>query len=149
MRVVLDTNVIVAALLSAFGPPAHLLNMVLDGHLQLVVSPSIVAEYHEVLQRARFHFDELLVTQLLFTLESIALHTSPLPWPITLPDADDETFIATAHAGLALLITGNERHFPFQCRNGVIVMTPRQAYDYLREQLTPSLHENLPPDYFY
>ena len=54
IRVVLDTNIVVSALLQPLGAPAQVFVMALDGSLQLCVSGAIYAEYEEVLGRPRF-----------------------------------------------------------------------------------------------
>jgi putative PIN family toxin of toxin-antitoxin system len=54
IRVVLDTNIIVSALLQPLGPPAQLLVLALAGSIQLCVSGSVYAEYEEVISRPRF-----------------------------------------------------------------------------------------------
>lgn len=150
MKLVLDTNIMVSALLSPHGPPGQLLDLVLDGHLQPVLSPAIQAEYREVLLRPRFGFDAQQVDLLLGTLDAFALHVFPLPWPHLLPDIDDEPFLASAHHAQALLVTGNERDYPLALREGVLVLSPRAALEQMRSRLTTKtnrLHEERPRCY--
>jgi hypothetical protein len=52
-RVVLDTNVIVSAVLAPSGTQASVLLLALTGRIALYVSPSVLAEYEEVLRRPR------------------------------------------------------------------------------------------------
>ena len=55
IRIVLDTNVLISALLSSQGPPAQVLLMILlDSDTQLCVSGAIYAEYEEVARRSCF-----------------------------------------------------------------------------------------------
>jgi uncharacterized protein len=54
MRVVLDTNIIVSALIAPSGPSALALALGLGGQFEICVSPTVLAEYYEVLQRPRF-----------------------------------------------------------------------------------------------
>jgi uncharacterized protein len=51
IRVVLDTNVIVSALLQPLGVPAQVFLLALSGALQLCMSGSIYTEYEEVISR--------------------------------------------------------------------------------------------------
>ena len=51
MRVVLDTNVLVAGLLAAAGPPGWIVEAVLAGDLEPVLDGAIRQEYEEVLRR--------------------------------------------------------------------------------------------------
>lgn len=54
IRVVLDTNILISALLSPLGPPAQVFLMtLLDPDTQLCVSGEIYAEYEEVVRRPR------------------------------------------------------------------------------------------------
>lgn len=57
---------------------------------------------------------------------------APPPWPVALPDPDDEPFLAVAAATASVLVTGNLRHFPVATRQGIAVLTPREFVDRLR-----------------
>ena len=52
-RVVLDTNIVVSATLRAGGLPEAVFNLAIDGVILLCVSEPVLAEYEEVLGRAR------------------------------------------------------------------------------------------------
>jgi putative PIN family toxin of toxin-antitoxin system len=127
--VVLDTNVIVSASINAVGPPAKIItDWVLSGMVHTVTSPFVVAEYREVIQRAKFlryKFPPLWLEDLIE--DSIRLPDSDL-WPYPCPDSQDTPFLAVAHAAGAWLVTGNLKHFPESVRNGVNVLSPA---DYL------------------
>jgi putative PIN family toxin of toxin-antitoxin system len=127
--VVIDTNVIVSASINAVGPPAKIItDWVLSGMVHTVTSPLVVAEYREVIQRAKFlryKFPPLWLEDLIE--DSIRLPDSDL-WPCPCPDPKDTPFLALAHAAGAWLVTGNLKHFPETVRNGVNVLSPA---DYL------------------
>ena len=53
IRVVLDTNVLVSALLAPDSPPARILELALEGGLRLVSSPGIIKEIGLVFQYPR------------------------------------------------------------------------------------------------
>lgn len=55
LRIVLDCNVFVSALLSPQGAPAQILDQWADGDFDLVVSPLLLAELGKVLSRPKFH----------------------------------------------------------------------------------------------
>ena len=125
MRVVLDTNVLVSALLTPFGPPARVLDLVLVGDLTPVFDDRILAEYRQVLARERFGFDPDDVTDLLRYFEAEGEHVTPRPIAVTLPDPDDVPFLETALTAQAeALITGNVRHYPPEQRQGIVVLSP-------------------------
>lgn len=68
IRVVLDTNIIVSALLQPLGPPAQVLLLSVGRSVQLCVSGSVYAEYEEVIRRPRFRRAEVTI---LSTLQAI------------------------------------------------------------------------------
>ena len=49
IRIVLDTNVLVSAILNPRGKPALILNLALKGMVELVISRAIIQELHKVL----------------------------------------------------------------------------------------------------
>jgi putative PIN family toxin of toxin-antitoxin system len=134
MRVVLDANVLVAALLSAAGPPARILEAVLAGDVELAFDSAIRQEYEEVLRRPEFGFPPARVDDVLTALDQFAFVVPAAPpWPFRLPDRDDEPFLSAAHASASVLVSGNLRHFPAAARGGVTVLSPRQFIDRLTE----------------
>jgi putative PIN family toxin of toxin-antitoxin system len=124
MIVVLDTNILVSALLSPFGPPARVLDLMLAGELQPAFDDRVLAEYRDVLSRPRFGFDAEDIGDLLDVIEAEGVAVSATPWPLVLPDPDDAAFVEVAMAAQAILITGNLRHFPADGCPGVVVMLP-------------------------
>lgn len=56
MNIVLDTNVLVAGLLSPFGTCGEIVRMVSSGELRLSFDARIFTEYEEVLNRPKFKF---------------------------------------------------------------------------------------------
>ena len=54
MRVVLDANVLVSAVISQAGPPREIVTAWVDEHFELVASPALLAELRDVLARPRF-----------------------------------------------------------------------------------------------
>ena len=129
MLVVLDTNILISALLSPFGPPARVLDLALSGEIRLAYDDRVMAEYRDLLARPKFGFASEDVTDLLMFLESDGEPVTVLPLSCELPDADDLPFLeVAAHAG-AILITGNSRHYPSSVRGAVNVVTPAEFLD--------------------
>jgi putative PIN family toxin of toxin-antitoxin system len=58
IRVVLDTNIVVSALLQPLGQPAQVLLLALTGGIRLCVSGEVYAEYEDVIRRPRLHRNE-------------------------------------------------------------------------------------------
>ncbi len=115
LRIVIDTNVFVSALISPSGKPASVLNLALGGSIVPVADALIFAEYFDVLTRPKFGFPKELLSPLASSLRRFFQPVSPvpLPRPKFLPDPEDEKFLAVAlGAGGVPLVTGNKKHFP-------------------------------------
>lgn len=127
MRIVLDTNVLVAGLLNAHGEPGRIVDLVLAGTLEVAFDDRILGEYREVLTRPRFEFDRDDVEHVLADLVAggVALTAPPLE-AVHLPDPDDAPFLEVARAADAqVLVTRNARHFPVEARPvGLVVENP-------------------------
>jgi putative PIN family toxin of toxin-antitoxin system len=54
IRVVIDTNVLVAALLTSGGLPEAVIDLALSGEVQWFASEPVLAEYEEVLPSAQW-----------------------------------------------------------------------------------------------
>ncbi|MBI2320348.1 MAG: putative toxin-antitoxin system toxin component, PIN family [Betaproteobacteria bacterium] len=133
MRVVLDTNVLVAGLLAAGGPPGWIVEAVLAGDLEPALDGAIRQEYEEVLRRPEFGFLPARIDDILAALDQFGfVVAAAAPWPIPLSDRDDEPFLAVARASACVLVTGNLRHFPLRARGGVTVLSPREFVDRLK-----------------
>ena len=131
--VVLDTYVIISAGISPVGPPAKIIqNWVLGGTVHLVTSPKVVAEYREVIRRAKFLRYNFPPQWLETLIEEGTQFPDSNACPHPCPDPKDTAFLALAHASGAWLVTGNLKHFPEPERRGVIVLSPA---DYLAHLL--------------
>jgi uncharacterized protein len=127
MTIVLDTNVLVAGLLSPFGPCGDIVRMVSSGKLTLCVDARVLLEYHEVLKRPKFQFDPDRVASILDYIEHSGWVVSSAPLSASLPDPDDEPFLEIAiSANADYLVTGNAVHFPPDLRQGVKVVSPSE-----------------------
>lgn len=126
MRLVVDTNVLVSGMLSAFGPPAWIVEAILSGDIEPAFNGAIRAEYEDVLQRRELSLEPARVAAILDVLDRFGFEVTVPQWPEPLPDPDDAPFLAVAEAVGCPLITGNLRHFPAAARRAAIVLTPRQ-----------------------
>ena len=135
MKVVVDTNVLVSGILSAEGPPGKIVDWIIQGDLCVCCNPRIIVEYERVLSRPELVLPCLLVTRLLTRMTSAGESVSGVPLSNHLPDASDEAFLEVALVQQAeCLITGNLRHFPPACRQGIRVLSPREFLDFFRDQ---------------
>jgi putative PIN family toxin of toxin-antitoxin system len=132
MKVVLDTNVIVSAILTARGVCAQILDMLTEGVFGIYVDDRILAEYDSVLRRPQFHLILDDAAEVMEWIRSVAEPVGALPLPAELPDAGDMPFLEVAASAGAILVTGNTRHYPKRRRVGVTVLTPREFLELLR-----------------
>ena len=58
MLAVVDTNVLISALITPFGNAARILDMAMAGELRLLYDDRILSEYRDVLLRPKFSFEE-------------------------------------------------------------------------------------------
>ncbi|HOI95705.1 MAG TPA: putative toxin-antitoxin system toxin component, PIN family [Syntrophobacter fumaroxidans] len=127
LKIVLDTNVLVSALLKADTPPELIVSLIGQSLVTLCVSKPIVAEYREVLSRRKFRkLDRAKVKKLLSRLESRAQWVTPrVPVEIIETDPEDNKFLECALESEAdFLITGNTRHFPFEKFHHTRIVSP-------------------------
>lgn len=131
MLAVIDTNVIVSALLNhdRESNPSIVLNNILSGKILPLLNDEILSEYRDVLSRDKFPFrdSDIEDTLCLFQKKGIRVD-STIPVLEDFPDLDDVVFyeVAMSTEG-AYLVTGNIKHFPIN----TIVVTPAQMVEIL------------------
>jgi uncharacterized protein len=131
IRVVLDTNIIVSALLQPLGPPAQVFLLTLGDTVQMCISGSVFAEYEEVIRRPRLRRTEETIVSALEAIRRKAFWVKPSSPVRACSDPDDDVFLECAQAsGAAYLVTGNVRDFPPHWL-GTEVVTPRQFLEIL------------------
>ena len=123
MRAVVDTNVVISALLKPGSVPDLALRVVLDEGA-LLWDARIEAEYRRVCWRDKFRsVPRDRITELLARITARAEAVTPAAWNGAMTDEDDRVFIEVALGGGAeAIVTGNVRHFPEDV--GVPVMPP-------------------------
>lgn len=126
VRAVIDTNILVSALLTPGGISAQLIAAIRSRSLTPVVSEMILAEYSEVLNRPKFSFANKLIASLLVDMKGLALFLNSQSIHLQdLPDPDDAPFIAAAITAACPVITGNSKHFPQEL--GIEALSPSEA----------------------
>lgn len=130
---VIDTNVLVSALLSSYDDAATVLvvGKLFSGEVIPLFSDEILEEYNEVLRRPKFHFSERTVSMLLQTIEKYGERIVPEPTGELLPDMKDlpfyEVVVEKRDDDDAYLVTGNKKHFPIK----PFVVTAKEFLDIL------------------
>ncbi|MYD87910.1 MAG: putative toxin-antitoxin system toxin component, PIN family [Acidobacteria bacterium] len=134
MRLVLDTNVVVAGLRSPTGASAELLDRALTGAFTLLVSVALALEYEAVCGHADQRIAsglsetdvETIVTALCAVAEPVATR---FLWRPQLRDPADEMVLEAAINGAAdALATFNRRDFgQAPARFGIVLVSPQEA----------------------
>ena len=133
IRVVLDTNVLVSALLKTKGNEAALMNLATERHIQLCVSEPIIAEYEDVLSRPKLRLDPIRIQHVLALVRREGVLVTPTNAVGESRDEPDNRFLECAEtAEAAYLVTGNARHFP-QTHKKTKIVTGSRFLDILAE----------------
>ncbi len=131
-RVVIDTNVLVSALLTERGAEAAVLALVYTGKALWCASEPIINEYRQVLSRPKFASLRPERVQRLLSALSRAIVLMPIAAIKESPDEPDNRFLECAEAAEAqYLVTGNKRHFPRRWKK-TIVLNARELLDLLK-----------------
>lgn len=112
IRAVLDTNVLISALLSPSGAPARLLDVWEAGAFELVLSPKLIEELDRTLQRPKLSAYVAQQDREAFVvwLRRWALVDEDDPEPPRLaPDAQDDFLVALTMRAADVLVTGDLR----------------------------------------
>ena len=131
MRLVLDTNVVVSALLWS-GNPRQLLRASVKAGVWLFTSGELLAELEDVLSRRKF---EKRISRLALSSRQIfaqyarqAIAVQPVSTPRIVRDPDDDVVIGTALAARAdLIVTGDSGLLSVGTYQSIRIVTVREA----------------------
>jgi putative PIN family toxin of toxin-antitoxin system len=113
LNLVLDTNVVVSAILKPAGLERASLVFALTPPARLYVSRDILEEYERVLHRPQLKLSDSRHGEVLDLLKSRVVLVTPSRRIQVTPDPDDNIFLECADEARAdYLVTGNKRHFP-------------------------------------
>ena len=131
---VLDTNVLVSAMLNWTSVPGVIVKEAITGNLTPVLHEKILEEYEEVLRRKKFPFLEEDIQALLKRLKERGVFWAPALINEELPDKKDIIFYAVTMEVRqdedAYLVTGNIKHFPVR----PYIVTPREMLNILERE---------------
>lgn len=127
---VIDTNVVVSALLKRNSVPDTVVSLALGGVIVPLVNDEILSEYGDVLSRPKFGFDDETLQAFLAAFAAVAINLTAidtLPWDM--PDGKDRVFYEVVmeqrKTEEAYLVTGNLAHFPAK----PFVVSPREMLE--------------------
>jgi putative PIN family toxin of toxin-antitoxin system len=133
-RAVLDTNVLVSALISPGGSSARLLLELRSGAFELIVSPLLLAELREVLRRDKFRryvveSEADAYVELIQSEGVVRADPEPSPEPLS-ADPDDEYLIDLARDAQADALVTGDAHL-LDLRAIIPAMTPAEFLEML------------------
>ena len=111
IRTVIDTNVIISAILFG-GIPGELISLWKSGHIQPLTSKDIIDEYIKVLTYQKFKLSEKEINYILYNeiLPYFEVATLKPGQAIIQEDPSDDKFIHCANAGRASVIISGDQH---------------------------------------
>lgn len=131
---VINTNVLVPAMLSFNSVPGKIAVEAMIGDIIPLISDEIIAEYEDVLDRRKFQFDRNAVKDVIDTIVRRGIPIDAGSVKELLPDPKDAVFYEVVMEARnqdktkdSYLVTGNTKHFPLKR----YVVTPRQMLDIL------------------
>lgn len=129
MRVVLDTNVLVSALLVEFSPPAQLVTHWRRGGFVLLTANAQLEELMRVTRYPKIsaRIKPALAGRLINDLREVAVVVNTLPFVDVSPDPYDNYLLSLASGGEAdYLITGDKPHLlALDCHDGTKIVSVR------------------------
>ena len=131
---VIDTNVLVSAMLKFQSVPGQVANEALLGKIIPLLCDEIVAEYREVFARPKFKFDQKVVDVFIDGIVDRGIFVDAVPVEEIIPDPKDIVFYGVTMEGRkeyddAYLVTGNLKHFPVKS----FVVTPKEMLDIIQK----------------
>lgn len=135
---ILDTDVIIAALRSTKGASAEIIRRVLSGEIRIELTVAMALEYEAVAMRAEHLIaGELTAKEALNLIDSLAAMAKPVEihfrWRPQLRDVDDEMVLEAAiNANDRTIVTFNARDFAGAERFDVKVLSPREILEKLK-----------------
>lgn len=132
--VVIDTNVIVSALLSKHKDAAtvQVLEALFDRKIIPIYNDEILEEYTQVLHRQKFRFSSDLINTVLSSINRHGIFVSQTITEENLPDPKDLVFYEvciTKRDENSMLVTGNRKHFPVK----PFIVTPKELLEIISE----------------
>ena len=135
-RLVLDTNVLLSALMSPASPSAEILSLWRDRKITVLTAAEQIDEIVRVTRypRIRALLHPALAGRLVNRLRDVAIVVENLPTVDRSPDPDDDYLLAIAEAGEAqFLVTGDKPLLGLKRHKSTRVVTPAALLELLKE----------------
>lgn len=130
MRVVLDTNVLISAVLFG-GVPRELLWLAVQGRIRPITSAHLLDELEELL-REKFGFSHAAAAETRGEFEVLAEVVETTEVPKVCRDPDDDAVLAAAAAGgAAAIATGDRDLLDLGAYGDIAILTPAALIEQL------------------
>ena len=130
MEIVIDTNVLFAALRSSRGASYKLVSLLPSGRFSVAISVPLIIEYEDVLRRGKLpaSISEKDISGFIDFLCYVGYRQDIFfLWRPFLPDSSDELVLEVAVAGgFDAIITYNKRHFKNVEKFGLRILDPKE-----------------------
>jgi putative PIN family toxin of toxin-antitoxin system len=132
---VLDTNVVVSALLRVDSTPGLVLRLALDERIRCFISEGLFAEYEAVCRRPELKLSAGLTTTALRRIRRSFTTVSPARRVTVASDPSDNKVLECAlEARVDYIVTGNLRHFPSRFQS-IRITAPRDFLTIFESEL--------------
>lgn len=124
MRALLDTNVVISAVLFG-GLPRQILKAALEGGLDVITSPALLAELERVLTR-KFAFNSTTAASIRSELEALGRVIEPASIKRVTKSSADDLVLAAAIAGeVDVIVTGDRELLDIATYENIRIESPR------------------------
>lgn len=133
LKIIIDTNVLISALIQKNYPYFILHNILFEGNFELCISDELLEEYIEVLHRPKFAAYPDFLNQAEYTIAKIldySIKYTPTEKIELLKDVDDNKILELAKASNAdFIITGNIKDFTISEFNNTKIKSPKDFWE--------------------
>lgn len=141
MRIALDTNILITALLSPSSASAQILDLWRDRRVSVVTAAEQIEEIARVTRypKIRARLAPALAGRLVNRLRDVAIFVERLPAVYLAPDPEDNYLLAIAEAGKAdFLVTGDKGLLSLKRHKSARIVTPVALIESLKAQAAKS-----------
>lgn len=133
-NVIIDTNVIIASLLTSHedSATAKVMDLFYNKKINVYYSDDIYKEYEDVINRPKFNFDKDKIEAILLFIKQNAIKFNPKTIEDEMIDIKDKPFyeiVLDERIKNSKLITGNIKHFPSNSK----IITPIEFLEIYEE----------------
>jgi len=112
IKCVLDTNIILSAVISYKGYPAKIFDAVVEKEIKMYINEEVISEYKDVLSRDYFKISREKVGRTINIIRKLGVVIISETSSFLMNDESDRIFYDTAQSAEAWLVTGNIKHYP-------------------------------------